>query len=90
MRVYGIKDALNEIPRMIISMNIYESPFEVDFNHHYSLDTNLPEALEHFFRSMQQENPKAKIDINRSKLDIRYIDLPKYKGAVVISKENEG
>lgn len=65
-------------PRIVISMNVYEDIFECGFNCHYSIDSNLMECCEDFFKTMRLEHPEGKIEINRSKLNIRYVDLPKF------------
>lgn len=80
IRWYDSPETLKSLgwpPRIIISMNIYDDIFERGFNEHYSLDSNIVECCEHFFRIMKNSYPNAKIDLTRSRLEIRYCDLPK-------------
>lgn len=63
-------------PRVIIAMDVYEDGFKTGANEHYSLDSCLIECCEDFFRQVKINHPKAKIKINKSKLEIRYVDLP--------------
>lgn len=63
-------------PRIVISMPIFESPFEIGFNHHYSIDSNIKECLADFFHQMIIEHPKAKIDSKKSILRISCVGDP--------------
>ncbi len=83
IRCYGSPEVLKSLnwpPRLIIDMDIYEGRFEIGFNCHYSLDSDLMECCEHFFKTMKAEHPKAVIKIGRSQLNFRYCDLPKQGG----------
>jgi hypothetical protein len=77
MRHLDYRDALKKTPRLIISMNIYGGGMEIGYNQHYLIHEDIKECLRDFFERMIVEHPEEKPDIHRSKLEFRYVDLPK-------------
>lgn len=68
-------------PRIIVSMALFGDGFKLGANEHYSIDSDLKECCFHFFQKIIREYPEYKIDMDRSKLEIRYVNLPVLKGS---------
>jgi len=66
------------VPRYMICMNLYDDSFSTGYNQHYHLYVPYHIALQDFFSQMNSYyNEGSRIDLDRSKLNITFLDLPK-------------
>jgi hypothetical protein len=77
MKRLSLQEVFKSPPRLMVAINIYDDGFECGANCHYSMETSLVEALADFFWYVKTEHAEYHIDLERSKLKIKYLDLPK-------------